>query len=115
MQPYSPWSFAEGQGCCHISVMAIEAPLPITPIYRLVVTASQLKAKQFVWVIVNDSFRGAPIQTSKRTFRSMEDAYNAGRDALAYWQQKARRANPAVDLAQPPPAKKTTDRAAKPT
>jgi hypothetical protein len=87
--------------------MMYDAPLPIIPAYRLVVTASQLKAKQFVWVIVNDSFRGAPAQTSKRTFRSMEDAYNAGRDALAYWQQKARRTNPAVDLAQPPPAKKS--------
>jgi hypothetical protein len=95
--------------------MMYDAPPPIIPGYRLVVTASQLKAKQFVWVVVNDSFRGAPVQTSKRTFRCMEDAYNAGRDPLAYWQQKARRANPAVDLAQPPPAKKTADRAAKPT
>jgi hypothetical protein len=32
----------------------------ITPIYRLVVTASHLKAKQFVWVIVDDN--GSPAQ-----------------------------------------------------
>jgi hypothetical protein len=94
--------------------MKIEAPLPIIPSYRLVVTASQLKAKQFVWVIVNDSIRGASVQTSKQTFRSMEDAYNAGRDALANWQQKARRTNPARNLAQPPRAKPLTDKASGP-
>jgi hypothetical protein len=37
---------------------------PYTPIYRLVVTASQLKARQFVWVIVDDTNRGIPVQTS---------------------------------------------------
>jgi hypothetical protein len=77
---------------------------PYTPIYRLVVTASQLKAKQFVWVIVDDSYRSMPVQTSKATFRSMEDAYNAGKGALEYWQRKTRRTHPPVDLAQPPPA-----------
>ena len=45
------------------------------------VTASR-KAKQFVWVIVDDNRRGIAVQASKRTFRSMEDAYNAGRAAL---------------------------------
>jgi hypothetical protein len=70
-----------------------------------VVTASQLKAKQFVWVIVDDTNRGIPVQTSKATFRSMEDAYNAGKGALEYWRDKTRRTNPAVDLAQPPPVK----------
>ena len=94
--------------------MAIEAPLPITPIYRLVVTASQLKARQFAWVIVDDTIRGAAVQTSRQTFRSMEDAYNAGKGALEYWQRKTRRTNPAVDLAQPPPAKKTAYRASGP-
>jgi hypothetical protein len=82
---------------------------PLAPTYRLVVNASHLKAKQFVWVIVDDTNRGRPVQTSKVTFRSLEDAYDAGRGALEYWQQKTRRTNPAVDLAQPT-AKKTPDR-----
>jgi hypothetical protein len=69
--------------------MTYEAPLPDAPIYRLVVTASQLKAKQFVWVIVDDTHGGRPVQTSKVTFRSMEDAYNAGKGALEYWRQGA--------------------------
>jgi hypothetical protein len=79
---------------------------PNAPIYRLVVTASQLKAKQFVWVIVDDTNRGIPVQTSKTTFRSLEDAYNAGSGALEYWQQKTRRVVSPVDLAQPPPVQK---------
>ena len=82
---------------------------PTTPIYRLVVTASPLKAKQFVWAIVDDSTRGRPVQNSNETFRSLEDAYNAGKGALEYWQRKTRRTHPAVDLAQPPD-KKTPDR-----
>ena len=44
--------------------MTREAPLPSPPLYRLVVTASQLKAKQFIWVIVDDTNRGIPVQTS---------------------------------------------------
>jgi hypothetical protein len=86
------------------------------PVYRLVVTASQLKAKQFVWVIVDDAHRaGTPVQTSKTTFRSLEDAYNAGRGALEYWQRRTRRTHPPVDLAQPPPAKKKTDKVSGPS
>jgi hypothetical protein len=84
---------------------------PTTPIYRLVVTASPLKAKQFVWAIVDDTHRSTPIQTSRQTFRSMEDAYNAGKGALEYWQRKTRRTHPPVDLAQPPPAKPPIERA----
>jgi hypothetical protein len=83
---------------------------PAAPIYRLVVTASQLKAKQFVWVIVDDTNRSAPVQTSKTTFRSMEDAYNAGRGALEYWRSKMRRTNPPVDLAQPQPSKSPAEK-----
>jgi hypothetical protein len=83
---------------------------PITPIYRLIVTASPLKAKQFVWVIVDDSNRSAPVQTSKQTFRSLEDAYNAGKGALEYWRDKTRRTHPSVDLAQPPQAKQPVGR-----
>ena len=80
-----------------------DAP-PTGPNYRLVVTASRLKAKQFVWVIVDDNLRGRPVQTSKLTFRSMEDAYSAGRGALEYWHAKMRRTHPAVDLLQRTPA-----------
>jgi hypothetical protein len=76
-----------------------------TPHYRLVVTASQTKSRQVVWVIVDDSNRGIPVQTSKQAFRSMEDAYEAGRGALGYWRDKMRRATPSVDLAQSQPAK----------
>jgi hypothetical protein len=75
--------------------------------YRLLVTASQLKAKKFVWVIVDDTNRGAPVQTSKQAFRSLEDAYNTGRGA----QRKTRRTHPPVDLAQPPPAEQPVERA----
>jgi len=78
---------------------------PTTHIYRLVVTVSRLKAKQFVWVIVDDTNHGAPVKTSSTTFRSMEDAYNAGKGALEYWQRKTRRTHPPVDLAQPSTAK----------
>ena len=84
---------------------------PITPTYRLVVSASHLKAKQFVWVIVDDSILGAPVQASKQTFRSLEDAYNAGKGALEYWRDKTRRTHPSVDLAQPPPAKRQIEKA----
>jgi hypothetical protein len=87
---------------------------PATPIYRLVVTASQLKAKQFIWVIVDDINRGIPVETSKATFRSLEDAYNVGRGALEYWQRKTRRTHPPVDLAQPPPAKPPVPKASVP-
>ena len=82
---------------------------PLTPIYRLVVTAPRLKAKQFVWVIVDD-FRGTPVQTSKQAFRSMEEASNAGRGALEYWQRKTRRTHQPVDLTQPPPAQPKSPR-----
>ena len=82
---------------------------PLVPTYRLVATASHLKTKQFVWVIVDDNNQGRPVQTSKETFRSLEDAYNAGKGALEFWQRKTRRTHPPVDLAQPPD-KKTPDR-----
>jgi hypothetical protein len=77
-------------------------PEPAIPTYRLVITASQLKAKQFVWVIVNDGHGGKPVQISRARFRSMDDAYNAGKGALEHWQRKTRRTHPPVDLAQPP-------------
>ena len=86
---------------------------PITPTYRLVVSASHLTAKQFVWVIVDDNNRGTPVQTSKRTFRSMVDAYNAGKGALEYWRDKTRRTHPSVNLAQPPPAKPQVEKASR--
>jgi hypothetical protein len=87
---------------------------PYIPIYRLVVTASQLKAKQFVWVIMDDTYRGIPVQTSQQTFRSMDDAYNAGKDALDYWRWKARRVHPPEGLAQPSKAKPPVQKAPEP-
>jgi NADPH:quinone reductase-like Zn-dependent oxidoreductase len=71
-------------------------------------------ATMIVWVIVDDTNRGIPVQTSKATFRSMEDAYKAGRGALEYWQRKTRRTHPPVDLAQPPPAKPPVQKASMP-
>jgi hypothetical protein len=48
----------------------------------------------------------------KRTFGSMEDAYNAGKGALEYWRTKMRQTTPAVDLAQPPTANPPVQKAA---
>jgi len=90
------------------------SPEPAIPIYRLIVTASQLKAKQFVWVIVDDGRGGTPVQISRARFRSLENAYNAGKGALEYWQRKTRRTHPPVDLAQPPPAKPPVEKAPMP-
>jgi hypothetical protein len=59
---------------------------PLAPIYRLVVTASQLKPKQFIWMIVYSRPKG-----------------HFGRD-------KTRSTNPEVDLAQPAPVKKATQK-----
>ena len=62
-------------------------------------------------MIMDDNNRGAPVQASKRTFRSLEDAYNAGKGALEYWRDKTRRTHPSVDLAQPPSAKRQIEKA----
>src|SRR6516164_5762154 len=86
------------------------APPTNFPIYRLIVRAAIYKSKQFVWEILDDSNRGQCVQASKRTFRSMEDAYNIGEGALEYWQQKTRRTHPPVDLAQDTPGRKLVDR-----
>jgi hypothetical protein len=77
---------------------------------RLIVRASIYKSKQFVWEILDDSDPGQCVQASKRTFRSMEDAYNIGKGALEYWQQKTRRTHPPVDLAQATSGRKLVDR-----
>jgi hypothetical protein len=61
------------------------------PIYRLVVRASPIRTKQFLWEIVDDNNRGTPVEASERTFRSMEEAYGAGKAALEYWRQRANR------------------------
>ena len=47
--------------------------------YRLVVSASHLKAKQFGWVIVDDTNHGTPVQASNRSSPSLEEAYKIGR------------------------------------
>jgi hypothetical protein len=80
--------------------------------YRLVVSASHLKAKQFVWVIVDDTNRGTPVQASNRSFQSLEDAYNAGQGALKYWRDKATRAQAKALLVAPTTPK---DRPKRPT
>ena len=69
--------------------------------YRLVVSASHLKAKQFVWVIVDDTNHGTPVQASNRSFPSLEEGYNAGQGALAYWRDKAVQAQAKTLLARP--------------
>ena len=76
--------------------------------YRLVVSASHLKAKQFVWVIMDDSNKGLRVQVSRQTFRSLEDAYNAGKGALEYWRAKAMRAQAKALLAPPATSKDKT-------
>jgi hypothetical protein len=86
------------------------APPTNVPIYRLIVRAAVYKSKQFVWEILDDSNQGQCVQASKRTFRSMEDAYNVGKGALEYWQQKTRRTHSPVDLAQATPGRKLVDR-----
>ena len=86
------------------------APPTNVPIYRLIVRAAVHKSKQFVWEILDDSNQGQCVQASKRTFRSMEDAYNVGKGAFEYWQQKTRRTHPSVDLAQETPGRKLVDR-----
>ena len=80
--------------------------------YRLVVSASHLKAKQFVWVIVDDTNSGTPVQASNQSFQSLEDAYNAGQGALEYWRDKATRAQAKALLARPATPK---DRPKRPT
>jgi hypothetical protein len=60
--------------------------------YRLIVRASSSGKKQFVWEIWND-ITHKRVQESKETFRSLEDAYNAGQGAMEYWRAKAMRAD----------------------
>jgi hypothetical protein len=92
--------------------MANQTPdVPVSgSIYRLIVRASVHKSKQFVWEILDDSHRGQCVQASKRTFQSMEDAYNVGKGALEYWYQKTKRTKPPIDLAQEAPSRKSVDR-----
>ena len=100
-------------GPCHICVMADQPPgaQPTSdPLYRLVVSASQHRSRQFIWQIVDEHNQGKPVQESKQTFRSMEDAYNAGKGALERWREKTRRTPGSVDLARPPPAKQPSHR-----
>ena len=104
-----------GKACmaCHKSAMPDQFPgaLPTNvPIYRLMVRASVHKSNQFVWEILDDSNQGQCVQASKRTFRSMEDAYNVGKGALEYWYQKTKRTKPPIDLAQEAPSRKSVDR-----
>jgi hypothetical protein len=73
--------------------------------YRLVVRASTSGKKQFVWEVLDDGSKSLCVQASKQTFRSLEDAYNAGQGAMEYWRAKAMRAQ-AKALLAPPAARK---------
>ena len=55
--------------------------------YHLVVQASDSTKTQFVWEIWVKTKRKR-VQASSDTFRSLEDAYKAGQDALEYWRGK---------------------------
>ena len=74
--------------------------------YRLVVRASRSAKKQFVWEILDDSNESLCVQAAKQAFRSLEEAYNAGKGALEYWRDKAMRAQ-AKALLAPPVSPKT--------
>jgi hypothetical protein len=100
---------------CHIRVMLDHPPRsePTSdPLYRLVVSASGNRARQFIWQIVDDHNHGKPVHVSTQMFRSMEDAYHAGKGAFEYWRAKMRRATSSTSLAQssPGPSTKKADR-----
>jgi len=76
--------------------------------YRLVVRASPSAKKQFVWEILDDSNRSLRVQASRQAFRSLEDAYNAGKGALEYWRNRAMRAQAKALLAPPAAPKERT-------
>ena len=63
---------------------------PLAPNYRLRVRAAPAKSRQFLWEIVDENHAIA-VQTSERTFRSMEDAYGDGQASLEHWRQRANR------------------------
>jgi hypothetical protein len=78
---------------CHGATMTIQPPgavPPLAPIYRLRVRAAPLKSRQFLWEIVDENHAIA-VQTSERTFRSMEDAYGEDQASLEHWRQRANR------------------------
>jgi hypothetical protein len=61
------------------------------PVYRLMIRPSRSKSKRHSWEILDDSNHGICVETSKRTFRSMEEAYNDGKNAWDRWRNEARR------------------------
>ena len=70
--------------------------------YLLVVRASRSAKKQFVWEILDDSNGSHCVQASQQAFRSLADAYNAGKGALAYWHDKAIAVQAKAFLTPPP-------------
>jgi hypothetical protein len=75
-----------------MAALPSEAPTTGAQTYRLLVQASLSGKRQFVWEIW-DEITHKRVQISNETFRSLEDAYNAGQGALEYWRAKAMRAD----------------------
>lgn len=66
--------------------------MPITSLtHRLVVRnkAPAQSGKRFIWVIVEDSERLIPVQTSDEQFQFMEEAYDAGQRVMSKYLKSA--------------------------
>ena len=83
-----------------------ESPSPTAAIIRVAIIEDQRETREGLRTLVN----GMPGYRCTGAFRSMEEAYNVGKGALEYWQQKTRRTHPPVDLAQDTPGRKLVDR-----
>ena len=76
--------------------------------FRMVVRASSDRRKQFVWEIHDHQDLGASIETSQQAYRTMEEAYTAGKAVLETLKHKVQPANaPDGVSAQPAPARST--------
>ena len=82
--------------------------------YQLVVRASPSGKKQFFWEVLDD-INHKRVEASKQTFRSLEDAYNAGQGAMEYWRAKAMRAQAKALLAPPATPKRANARVSGPS
>ena len=65
------------------------SPLYFAPVpsYRVVVRASGLARRGFIWEIVHSDVKANAFvkETSARSFRTMEEAFNDGAAVLAKW------------------------------
>ena len=63
--------------------MAQQPPIEGRPIYRVLVKASESVSRRFVWEIVTNVVASpAVVRRSSATYRTMEEAYSHGSDAL---------------------------------